>query len=304
MGIECVARRRLTAAARAAVVGLAAVTGGAVLGGAGCALEEIDSLGQAVIGGESSDPGEYPATGALVRGRSFRCTATLIAPDVAITAGHCLEGEGFGSFAFTLDPDLTDEMDNLIPVVAFHRHPEFREHGRGKEFMSIAKRNDVGVIILEREIDDVPFEELDGDSDVAELRVGAQLTLCGYGQADSTDRATAGVKRDAVVQLDLAADWEMQSMETDPQPCMGDSGGPLFIETSGGRRITGLVSRALGSSPLCDSGAIYTRTAPYADWIAQASHDRDEGCSAGGSRGGTWIAVVALLFFVRRRRST
>jgi secreted trypsin-like serine protease len=288
--------------------GAGAVLVGVLVTIAGCAGEGADETGsseQAIVGGESSEPGEYPATGALVRGRAYRCTATLIAPDVAITAAHCLLDEGWGDFAFTLDPDVSDGFVESVPVLVHHQHPFF--HADGEEYTKIGKRNDIAVVILERPIEGVPVERLDDRTYAADLQQGdVELALVGYGREEWSTSSSAGVKRDAVVFMDRATAWELQSIDEDPQPCRGDSGGPLFVETPEGRRITGLVSRASGGSRMCDTGAIYTRVASYLDWIAWASTDRDTGCGVGSGRGGGWwwIAGAAWLVIVlgRRRR--
>lgn len=283
-----------------------AVLAVALVGTAGlsadAAAETTGTLEQPIIGGESTKQGDYPATGALVRGSSYRCTATLIAPDVAITAAHCLDGDGWGDFGFTLDDDLTEDITDLVPALVVHQHPAF--HSEGAEYLEIGKRNDIGVVILEEPIRGVPYEKLDDGDEVASLTSGTQLELCGYGRAQWAARHTAGMKRNAMVYVDVATSFELQSIQEDPQPCKGDSGGPLFAETPFGRRITGLVSRAAGGSHMCDTGAIYTRVATYADWVYEAAQDRDTGCSAGGRGGNAWWAWPALLScLVIRRRS-
>lgn len=272
----------------------------------GCAADGADriaSTGRAVVGGQSSEPGEYAATGALVHGLVYRCTATLIAPDVAITAAHCLAEGGFGDFAFTLDGDLSDGPDDLIALRAHHQHADF--HADGPQYLTMGQRNDIGVVILEHPIEGVEPEQLDLDLDAGEIQLagGSQLTLCGYGRDAWSVPGTVGVKRHAVVLVDSVGAWELQTTEDDPQPCRGDSGGPLFEETADGRHIVGLVSRATGDSRMCDSGAIHTRVAPYADWIAEASRDRDGGGCAVSSGGASWppALLFALLLVARSR---
>ncbi len=256
----------------------------------------------AIIGGELTDPGEYAATGALVRGRTYRCTATLIAPDVAVTAAHCLVDQGWGDFSFTLDADLTDSVDDLIPILAFHQHPNYEAGGAQDK---IGQRNDVGVIILEEPIEGIEVERLGGGADQYSLGDGSELSLCGYGRDNWSNQRTAGIKRDAVVFVDDMTDWELQGVGEDPQPCKGDSGGPLFAPTADGRRIAALVSRSVGGETMCASGAIYTRMEPYIDWVERASLDRDnDGCAAAaGGGGGAWIVLLGWLVMARRRRA-
>lgn len=278
---------------------LAVITVEAAGFGAADASEVVEP---AIIGGESTDPGEYAATGALVRGRTYRCTATLIAPDVAITAAHCLVDQGWGDFSFTLDADLTDSIDDLIPILAFHEHPDYHAGGAQDR---IGQRNDIGVLILAQPIEGIEVERLDVGGDPYSLSDGSELSLCGYGRDAWSNQRTAGVKRDAVVYVDDMTTWELQSVDEDPQPCKGDSGGPLFAETADGRRIAALVSRAVGAENMCASGAIYTRIEPYIDWVEQASLDRDNGgcAAAAGGGGGAWIALLGWLVMARRRRA-
>lgn len=268
--------------------------------GAGFTVAEASEVAEpAIIGGESTDPGEYPATGALVRGRTYRCTATLIAPDIAVTAAHCLVDQGWGDFNFTLDADLTDSVDDLIPILAFHQHPNYEASGAQN---SIGQRNDIGVIILEEPTEGIEVERLGGGDQLSD---GSELSLCGYGRDSWSNQRTAGVKRDAVVFVDDMTDWELQSVDEDPQPCKGDSGGPLFATTADGRRIAALVSRAVGAENMCASGAIYTRMEPYIDWVERASLDRDsDGCAAAaGGGGGAWIVLLGWLVMARRPRA-
>jgi secreted trypsin-like serine protease len=284
-------------------VGVLAVTTGLP---AGYAAEEIDSAELAIIGGESADVGEYPATGVLMRGLSPRCTATLIEPDVIVTAAHCLVDEGFGDFGFTLDPNLRDGLDGeLVGVLAHHQHPDFDPDADGEEYNDLNQRNDIGIVILAEPID-VEVEELDAQrpgARAADLRGGGELTVVGYGRDGWSSPATAGVKRDGVVLVERADTWELKTTGQDPQPCRGDSGGPLFAESDDGRRIVGLVSRATAGSRMCDTGAIYTRVAPYSEWIAEASLDRDTGGCAVGGGPSTWLpALLGWLLVAARRR--
>lgn len=275
-----------------------------IAGASGCAPGSMDDTGtfeQQIIGGETAEPGEFPATGALVRGLRFLCTATLIAPDVVVTAAHCLGGDGWGDFGFTLEENLTEAVTNVVPAMITHQHPDFHASGN---YTRMGRKNDVGVVILEEPILDVPIERLDGEEDPVDLASGTELQLCGYGRGSWAIPGTAGTKRDAQVLVDQANSWELQTIEADPQPCRGDSGGPVFAETRYGRRMVGIVSRAIGDSRQCDTGAIYTRVAQYSDWIREAADDRD-GCAVGprrGSAAATWSIVLVAVALSRRRR--
>jgi uncharacterized protein (TIGR03382 family) len=276
--------------------------------GTACAVDgprgSIDDTGvarQGIIAGQPSDPGEFPATGMIVIGDSLICTATLIAPDVVLTAAHCLGKPIFGSYGFTLDTDGADGTDNVIPATVWHQHPGFDD--RVDEFVDLAIRNDVGVLLLDHPILDVTPEKIELPSDGDLVPPGAELSLVGYGRF-VWHTGDLALKRDAQVFVDRSESHEFSTTAVDPQPCNGDSGGPLFAETPKGRRIVGLVSRAVGSSQMCDTGAIITRVQPYDDWIYLASHDHNTGgCNAGGGGGAALpFGLLGVAVAIRRRR--
>jgi hypothetical protein len=263
-----------------------------------CSVDRMATGSSAIIGGDTSGPSEFPATGMLVVGNRLACTATLIAPDVALTAAHCLKPPVFGSFGFSLDTDASDGIDNVIPASLTHQHPDFDD---GVEpFVDLAVRNDVGVIILEQPILDVSPAQLDTPLFDTALDPGNELSMCGYGWI-YWYTGTQPLKRDAQVFVDHSLAYEFSTTPVDPQPCIGDSGAPLFINSPDGPRIVGLVSRAVGTSEMCNTGAIITRVGPYAQWIDDASRDRDPGCSAGGRSSILVLGALAALLARRRR---
>jgi len=260
------------------------------------------SRAQGIIGGDQSEPSEFPATGMLVARDHLICTATLIAPDVAITAAHCLaEAPPFGDFGFTLDTDAGDGFGDVVPVAVYHIHPGFDPGVNA--YLDLAVRNDVGVMLLAHPIEGVVPEIVEQADDRLTVEAGDQLAMCGFGLT-LWHTATLPIKRDAQLIVARAEANEFSTAAADPQPCNGDSGGPLFVDGPKGRRIVGLVSRAVGASVMCDTGAIITRLKPYADWIYLASHDHNTGgCSAGGHGAALPFGLIALAgLWVRRRR--
>ena len=260
-----------------------------------CSVDATATRSSAIVGGAPSEPSAFPATGMLVvqsgPQSGLMCTATLIAPDVALTAAHCLKPPRFGGFGFTLDPDASDGTAEVVPVLLYHQHPAFDDSV--DKFLDLGARNDIGIIILSRPILDVMPEQIDRSASGPVVDPGSQLALCGYGRVQ-WDLTAPAIKRDAHVVVDRAQDREFSTTAVDPQPCNGDSGGPLFADTPTGRRIVGVVSRAMGPSVMCDTGAIITRVGPYAKWIDQESQDRDRGGCSVGAHGGWILPVLAL----------
>ena len=268
--------------------------------GTACAVDDVSVARQDIINGQPSEPGAFPATGMIVIGGSMICTATLIAPDVALTAAHCLGKPVFGAYGFTLDTSGADGTDNVVPATVWHQHPGFDD--RVEEFVDLAVRNDVGVLLLDRPILDVEPEKIELPSDGDLVPPGAEMSVVGYGRV-VWHTGTAALKRDAQVFVDRSESHEFSTTAVDPQPCNGDSGGPLFAQTPKGRRIVGVVSRAVGNSQMCDTGAIITRIKPYGDWIYLASHDHNTGgCNAGGGGAALPFGLFGVAIAIRRRR--
>lgn len=265
-----------------------------------CAVEQTTTASQPIIGGEESGPDEFMATGMVVARDRLICTATLIAPDVVLTAAHCLADPVFGELGFTLDTDESDGVSDVIGAAFIYQHPDFDDSV--DEYLDLAVRNDVGVMIIERPIPDIAYEQLDRPALEIPVDAGTELSMCGYGRLQWHVGSLA-LKRDAMVTVDRMESFEFSTMADGPQPCAGDSGAPLFADTPDGRRIVGIVSRAMGRTSMCNTGAIITRVEEYSSWIAKASRDRDAGCSTTGGGSVLPLAMAALLAWRRRRPS-
>src|SRR6059036_4095484 len=83
---------------------------------------------------------------------AFRCSGTLIAPKVVLTAGHCAgePGEFSGMRIFT-ESDVQDGNNNYpfagpntVEAAAWHAHPLFTE--------AAFFRHDVGVVLLRKAV--------------------------------------------------------------------------------------------------------------------------------------------------------
>src|SRR5262245_7408886 len=127
---------------------------------AGCTVDAVEPAArrsQSIIGGDPSEPSEFMATGMVVTRGRLVCTATLIAPDVGLTAAHCLKKPDFGTLGFTLDTDASDGTENVIPIQFTHQHPDFDE--RVEPFVDLSVRNDIAVFILKSPVPDANYEQ-------------------------------------------------------------------------------------------------------------------------------------------------
>lgn len=162
------------------------------------------------------------------------CTATLIAPDLVITAAHCASENGHSERIFAAGWSHGE----YITSRAFKRemrHPAYGPDGRH------GPRNDVALIVLESAINDVQPIPL-GDVEEGALD-GTQAALIGYHRKNpdmlSGDFACP-VIRFAVGLLHVGC------------PVInGNSGAPLLAPAKdGGWQVVGVISSRLGAGAI------------------------------------------------------
>jgi hypothetical protein len=249
----------------------------------------LGSLEQPIIDGTLSDASEdgivYIKT-TLGENAATGCTGTLIAPNLVVTALHCVTFYSEGAFACNADGSITasNPGDGMIgqtvpPAnVAIHlglalsdEHSALGARVLGTGSNQIC-RNDLAFVVLDRSL----------DAPLARLRLskgvnwGDLVRVVGYGQreisAPAERYARSGVR---VVDVGPLTDGD-ETRTAAPRtfvlsegPCHGDSGGPAFDEATGS--MVGVYSVTAGSS--CSGVGIrnvYTSLAPFSELVLNA----------------------------------
>lgn len=231
-----------------------------------------------VFGGVDADPDAWPHAGAVVGRDRLQCSAVLIHPQVALTAGHCRSNLD----TLVLHSATWTEGGERIPIADTFQHPDYLD------------TYDVTVLILERPALTPPAPlALDCATDA--LYDGAEAWIVGFGATDAWATESAAVLQvgetriadadcdglDAGCNPDVSPGGELRA-EPGVDSCHGDSGGPLYVEGSRGVLLAGITSR--GAEPAdtpCGGGGIYVRVDPVVSWIegvAGVSLDRPD-CS-------------------------
>ncbi|MBN2359128.1 MAG: trypsin-like serine protease [Deltaproteobacteria bacterium] len=234
----------------------------------GFSIGGVNSAKEAVINGTNSptlftiSENKQNAIGALREyGQEF-CTGTLIAPQVVVSAAHCV-GAAVTHLDFAIGPDSASPSA-VIPIKKVLANPNYNNSS-----YNITARADVAVYILKNPatqyfsaIEPIPFN----DSALSDLR-GKQVQNVGYGvtspySSSNTRRYWTAETVAEVSSYDFTTYFEQNNSGT----CNGDSGGPSLYQVDGELRVVATVS--WGDSQCQDEGH-YALASYNAAWISQ-----------------------------------
>lgn len=229
------------------------------------APEPTGEASSPIVGG--SDDGGDPAIVMLVSippdGMTFdTCTASLIAPDVLLTAAHCVDpsthpGATFGVFtgpdasAFSTAQKLAPE---LVKVKSVHVHPDYDP--------SPPFTADLGVAVLDAPLDLTPLPIARSAPNPS--ITGTPARIVGYGQTVYNELNLQKHQADTVV-ASIGADDTLVVGDVKHKSCVGDSGGPALVVMDGVETILGVDSYA--ETKGCLEPAHYRRTDLYTSFI-------------------------------------
>jgi S1-C subfamily serine protease len=199
----------------------------------------------------------------IIVGARNLCTGVAIAPDLVLTAAHCVPSAG--KYRLVTFEGRRPEVKDVASVAA---HPQFTPRADAPDLalvkLAAPVANLTPVALSERRVPP---------------SVGDRFIVAGFGVGVQGDRKTAGKLR-AVTLVATDRPSSQQFSLIDPQKlgeaagfgvCNGDSGGPVFEERD--RALVGIVSWSARTDgePTCGfvSGAI--PLARYRYWIAETA---------------------------------
>ena len=222
--------------------GLGCAPTGVVGGGVDRCVAKSSPVGGAsamiVNGSQTSD---HLAVG-IVRSRTTICTGTLVAPQVVLTAAHCIEPGTAYRFLFGAT-ESTPEI--AVRVREAVRMPAYQDGVFG---------NDVGYLILDQRITQVAPIPVNFTA----VYPGLPFTMVGFGVTSAAEMGS-GIKRTGSGAVQSLGEFVPSQWEFSFSPagfCRGDSGGPA-IATHGG--VLSVVGVAANSDAGCSSIGHYER---------------------------------------------
>ncbi len=262
------------------------------------ASSELRSSSQAIQGGATTT--DHPYAVGLSIGFQGICSGALIAPNLVLTARHCVANSPetiscassrFGAFTAGENGVYATTAATLA--------------GAGRNFVRSSKiftptdtkvcGNDIALVVLSSNITNVPLVEplLSTSRLTTHANLfGRKYTAIGYGLTNATgtpedsgtrrilgDIPVACVPNDAKAFLDCNKISGASSIIGQTEliggdgTCQGDSGSSAFEQTefTAGRRLSlGVLSRGSADGNNC-VGAVYSRTDAWADLILQAA---------------------------------
>ena len=221
-----------------------------------------------VVGGSPATAGEWPdAVAILDSSGTIFCSGTLISETLVLSAGHCT------GRAETMVIDSHDLDQNTGVTRGITRTWQYADH---------LNTLDVAVFELDSPVLVTPRQLALACLADNYITTDATVDIVGYGatDVDGMDFPNALIHASAPLTDDTCSTPNMDCNEAvspwgemiaggnGVDSCVGDSGGPLYLETPHGTFLAGITSRGVKpATTSCGDGGIYVRSEAAVDWV-------------------------------------
>jgi len=248
--------------------------------------ENINQSQDLIIYGQPGTHAQFPSIVMLTYGGGEWCSATLIKPDLVLTAAHCavIFNSGMGAYYGLDDLEDADQCGGCdLKLKDVRINPDYSQF--------LVPWNDVAVILLEQDAPNAVTSPL-LSTDVADpIYVGTTVTIAGYGRTETGQSGKLMWENVPVTQIYDNKEMVLgEDLWEAPNACYGDSGGPAYFVQDNVTHVVGVTSRTpIPNLPECGHGAVYTRPEAFTDWIESAYADMKDavGGSGGSDEGGS-----------------
>ena len=237
----------------------------------------------AVTNGEL-DGNRHPNVGLMVAldaagNPMWRCSGTLVAPRLYLTAGHCTYGVARVTIWFDADIDAGRPANGYPTRGQVSGTPYTHPNYPTASFVV----NDVGVVVLDADFGTPPYATLPGVGDLDRLgtrrgKLDVTFTAVGYGlQKSFPDPASFHIQSDRVrylatpkllqINTGFTGNFSMllSNNANTGGTCFGDSGGPNFVGNS--NVIGAVTSYGINGNCAGTGGVFRMDTLSVQDWL-------------------------------------
>ena len=266
-----------------------------------------------IVGGTPTAPGEFESVVAVYTGGEI-CSGTLVAPDIVLTAAHCVDGRT--PDAIRVDGGTEASYVASVPALAIGVHPLYCRtcEPSDPDIFDYGYVRIDGTALGITELAQPLVTQEDWD---AAIHRGSPVTIVGYG---ADELGVTGIKRkvDTSITAQSSTGLEFRAGGNFRDSCGGDSGGPAFVEIDGQWLQAGVVSRG---SQLCGRGGTYAATYPALAWLQAETgvpfcgaecgecdcldttpRPEPESCACSHTRADEFLWLFVLLGALSRRR--
>jgi secreted trypsin-like serine protease len=217
----------------------------------------------AIVGGADAPAALSAQTVMIVSTRGATCSGAVIARDLVLTAGHCVQPAA--NYAVVVSEGGTQSLIELARTVL---HPRFDP----VLFAARKPSPDLAIVKLAKPLP-AQFRAAKLEREPAKPQPGERYTLAGFGVSAESDGSSAGKVRSIVLPvigntIDSTGIIMTRLSSKSGKPagaCIGDSGGPVFRND----RLAGIIAWTTGTGPReCGDVTGATLVAQQFGWIA------------------------------------
>jgi hypothetical protein len=254
-------------------------------------VESTTELREGVLYGEPAGEADDAVVFLTARGELIaRCSATMVAPNLLITARHCIAEFSHETFSCTPEGELAagSEGGAMGPILAPEKisittgqDPGLSAQpvALGRQIFSVQTasicRSDIAMVLLDRDLPDLPIKRMRlGQGNTR----GETLRVVGYGLDQNNvfgkRNTRSGLRIDEVGESEFRENGDPVPPRTfstlGPALCSGDSGGPAFTENEA---ITAVWSQVVGDCKADEARNYFTQIAPFENTIVRPAFE-------------------------------